>query len=317
MIRTRVLLADGHVQVGEGLALARTAPAGATVWVDVIASTAVGLAVLPAEWRFHHLALEDCIHEQRRSKYERFPAHAFVVVHALNTTTVDDLDTLALRIFVRPGLVVSVHERPISAVDRVETLLREDAERIGQSADRVLYALIDSVVDEFMPLLDRWEGQLDALETRAESHREISVMDDVVALRRNLLVLRRLMLPQQEVVKRLMDSPETTEAGKIYFRDVLDHMDALADSAQLLVEVCHGMIQVQVERVNERLNKTMKYMAIVSTLLLPMTVISGVFGMNFDVIPNQHSDVGFYGAVAMMVFSAAALMIWFRQRKWV
>ena len=303
--------------MGDGLELARSAPKGSTVWVDLTASTAEDLAVLADEWQFHHLAIEDCIHEQRRSKYERFPAHAFVVVHALDPTTQDDLDTLALRIFVRPGLVVSVHQHPISAVNRVEALLRDDPDRIGHGADRVLHALIDAVVDEFMPLLERWESQLDGLETRADKHRDVSVMDEVVALRRNLLVMRRLMLPQQEVVRRLMDNTDTTAPGKIYFRDVLDHMDALADSAQLLVEVCHGMIQVQVERVNERLNKTMKYMAIVSTLLLPMTVISGVFGMNFDVIPNQHSSLGFYGAIAMMVVSALILMVWFRLRKWV
>lgn len=303
--------------MGEGLTLAKAPPAGSIVWVDVIASTAEELAVFPTEWGFHHKAMEDCVHEQRRSKYERYPAHSFAVVHALNTTTAEDLDTVPLRIFVRHGLVVSVHERPLSAVGRVEEQLLKERERIDPSADGLLYALIDAVVDEFMPLLQRWETELDALETRAEEHRDVSVMDEVVALRRNLLVMRRLMLPQQEVVRRLMENPETTEAGKINYRDVLDHMDALADSAQLLVEVCHGMIQVQVERVNERLNKTMKYMAIVSTLLLPMTVISGVFGMNFDVIPNQHSELGFYGAIGMMVVSALALMIWFRQRKWV
>ncbi len=316
MVRTRVLLPDGHVQAGEGFALALSAPEGATIWVDMMVSSELGLAAIPAEWRFHPLALEDCLHEQRRSKYERYPTHGFIVVHALDTNTEEDLDTVALRIFVRPGLVVSVHDRPISAVDRIEEVLLNDAERIGLGADRVVYAIIDAIVDDFMPLLDRWEATIDAIELRMEQNRERSALDETVAARHNLLVLRRVMLPQQEVVKRLMDSPETTENGRIYYRDVLDHMDALADSAALLVEVCAGMIQVQVERTNERLNKTMKYMAIVSTLLLPMTVISGAFGMNFDFIPTLHHPWGFYGALGMMVVSALGLIAWFRWRKW-
>ena len=316
MVRTRVLLPDGHVQAGEGFALALSAPEGATIWVDMMVSSELGLAAIPAEWRFHPLALEDCLHEQRRSKYERYPTHGFIVVHALDTNTEEDLDTVALRIFVRPGLVVSVHDRPISAVDRIEEVLLNDAERIGLGADRVVYAIIDAIVDDFMPLLDRWEATIDAIELRMEQNRERSALDETVAARHNLLVLRRVMLPQQEVVKRLMDSPETTENGRIYYRDVLDHMDALADSAALLVEVCAGMIQVQVERTNERLNKTMKYMAIVSTLLLPMTVISGAFGMNFDFIPTLHDPWGFYGALGMMVVSALGLIAWFRWRKW-
>lgn len=316
MIRTHVLHADGHVRVDEGLALALSPPPDATVWVDMIATTEADLAGIPPEWRFHPLALEDCIHEQRRSKYERYPGHVFLVIHALDTATEADLDTSAVRIFVRPGLVVSVHETPLAALDRVDRMVLREAERVGLGADRVIHAIVDAIVDEFMHLLDRWERQLDVVEHRAETDREARVTDEFIQLRRNLLVMRRMMLPQQEVVKRLMDSPETTDTGRIYYRDVLDHMDAIADTAALLVEVCAGALQVQTERANERLNKVMKYLGIVSTLMLPMTVISGVFGMNFDVIPSAHAAYGFWTAIGLMIVSALTLLWWFRRKRW-
>ncbi len=317
MIRTHLLLPDGQVRVAEGLALALTPPDGATVWVDIVASTEAELAQLPAEWRFHPLAIEDCIHEQRRSKYERYPGHAFLVLHALDTATEADLDTLAVRIFVRPGLVVSVHHTPLTSLDRVDRMVLREAERVGQGADRVIHAIVDAIVDEFMHLLDGWEQQLDTLEHQVAVQRDLRVTDQFIQLRRNLLVLRRIMLPQQEVVKRLMDSPETTDIGRIYYRDVLDHMDAIADTAALHVEVCAGSLQVQAERANERLNKVMKYFGVVSTLLLPMTVISGIFGMNFDVIPSAHAAYGFWTAIGMMLSSALVLLWWFRRRRWI
>lgn len=114
-----------------------------------------------------------------------------------------------------------------------------------------------------------------------------------------------------------MDSPDTDENSRIYYRDVLDHIDAVYDTTGLLLEVCAGTLQLHSNRANERLNAVMKYLAIVSTLMLPMTVISGVFGMNFDVIPGAHHQAGFWSAIGLMVASALALIFWFRHRRWV
>ena len=319
MIRTHVLLPDGHVQVDEGVALAKTAPEGATVWVDVIASTELGLAAFPPEWKFHPLALEDCWNLQRRAKYDRYPNHGFVVLQALDTGTAELLDTSPICLFIRPGLVVSVHERPLSAIDRVDKIVLQDTERIGTGADRVIHALADAVVDEFMPLLRIWEERLDVLAEQASSmgdNYDRDVVDEVVNLRRNLVNTRRIMLPQLEVLRRMRDNVPEKEPARLYYQDVVDHVEAIIDTCQLCNEVCAGALQVHADRSNERLNRVMKYLAIVSTMLLPMTVVSGVFGMNFDVIPTAHATHGFWDAVGMMVISAAALVGWFRYKRW-
>lgn len=316
MVRTTLICADGHRVSGEGLDLARNPPGDSTVWVDLIATTELGLSVLPTEWRFHPLALEDCLHPQRRAKYERFPTHTFIVLQALDTGTEADLDTTAVRIFVRPGLLVTVHDRPVSAISRVDELVRSDGERVGTGADRVLHAIFDAVIDEFIPLLDRWEAELDSLEAKADADLEASTLDELVAIRHRLLVMRRTMLPQQEVLKRILESTDLSETGAIYFRDVLDHIDAVSDSAALLVDVCAGAMQVQKQRADDRLNRVMKYLAMVSTLLLPMTVISGALGMNFDRIPHAESPNGFWHAVWLMVGIALVLAYWFRRKRW-
>ncbi len=316
MVRTRVLYADGHVQTEDGIECARRAPAGATVWVDLVATTEIGLAVLPPEWRFHPLALEDCIHDQRRAKYERFPGHDFLVLQALDQSTDADLDTQPVRVFYRPGLVVTVRQAPCAAIDVVARLCTEDPDRVGGGADRLLHALLDAIVDEFMPLLHTWEEALDGIEDQMEEHPEQPQIERLVQVRRRLLVTLRQMAPLQEIVRRLMDGPDTIESSRVYFRDVLDHIEAINDTVHLLKEVCDGIMRLHMERSNERLNRVMKYLAIVSTLLLPMTVISGVFGMNFDVIPTQHDRFGFWSAVALMVASAAGLLGWFRRKGW-
>jgi magnesium transporter len=238
------------------------------------------------------------------------------VLQCLDTDTVAALDTVAVRIFHRAGLVVTVHDRPVSALTRVEHLLVADAERVGNGADLVLHAIFDAAIDEFTPLPDRWEEALDALEARADADHEAATLDDLVALRRDLLVMRRKMLPQQEVVRRILESPDLVGGASMYFRDVLDHMDALSDSAALLVDVCEGETRLQNQRADDRLNNVMKYLALVSTLLLPMTVISGALGMNFVHIPHATSPWGFWQAVALMLASASALVLWFRRKRW-
>lgn len=319
MVRTHILLADGHVQVDDGVSLAKNPPDGATIWVDVITSSHLGLAALPPAWDFHPLALEDCINLQRRAKYERYPKHGFAVFLALDTGTAELLDTSPICVFVQPGRIVSVHERPLSAIDRVDKLVLQDTGMLGAGSDRVIHALIDAVIDEFLPLLRSWEERLDVLAEQASStgdEYDRAIVEELVCIRRNLVNTRRIMLPQLEVIKRMRDSVPESEQARHYYQDVVDHVEAIIETCQLCNEVCNGALQVHADRSNERLNRVMKYLAIVSTLLLPMTVVSGVFGMNFDVIPTAHQPLGFWAAVGMMLGSAAGLVGWFRYKSW-
>ena len=319
MVRAHLLLADGHVQVDEGVTLAKNPAKGATVWVDVIASSELGLAALPPDWGFHPLALEDCVNRQRRAKFERYPNHGFAVFQALDTGTDDLLDTSAICVFIQPGLVVSVHDRPLSAIDRVDRLVLQDTARLGIGSDRVIHAILDAVVDEFLPLIRSWEDRLDVLAELASStgdDYDRAVVEELVCIRRNLVNTRRIMLPQLEVVKRMRDSVPEAHPARHYYQDVVDHVEAIIETCQLCNEVCNGALQVHADRSNERLNRVMKYLGIVSTMLLPMTVISGVFGMNFDLIPTAHEPTGFWVAVGMMLVSATALVGWFRYKHW-
>lgn len=319
MLRTHVLYPDGRVQVDEGVALAKCPPEGTTIWVDVVASTELGLAAFPPEWRFHPLALEDCVNPQRRAKFDRYPNHQFAVVQALDTGTDELLDTSPICIFIRDSLVVSVHNRPLSAIDRVDRLVLQDAERVGMGADRVVHAIVDAAVDEFLPLLRQWEERLDELGEKASAPGDAydsDLVDELIVIRRNLFNTRRIMLPQLEVLRRMRENAPERDSARLYYQDVLDHVEAVIETCQLCTEICDGTLKVHADRSSERLNRVMKYLAIVSTMMLPMTVISGVFGMNFDVIPTAHDAHGFWAAIGLMVVSAACLVSWFRYKRW-
>lgn len=332
MISAVVLRTDGPPRIGvpyaEAMALVRPpeGPPGSqageatcSVWLDVEAPDPAELRFLSEELGFHPLAVEDCVHPQKRAKLERYRTHGFVVLSALDRTTRHDLmDTLPVAVFVRRHLVVSVHTKRVTAIERVAHLLAEDPTRLGNTSTRVLHAMVDAVIDEFPPLLEDLEDILDELEARAARPSGDGLLDRLVAIRRQLLLIRRIMLPHVEVLRRLVDedAPEATAETRFYFRDVLDHALVVSETTTLLLEVANGAISVHANAVNERINEVMKFLAIVSTLLLPWTVIGGIFGMNFEIIPLSHQPTGFFVAMALMGGCTAALLYYFQRKGW-
>jgi magnesium transporter len=319
MIRAH-LLHDRSPMCDVPLDRAFSPPEDGAVWVDLEAPTPEEIELLAARFQFHPLAIEDCVHPQSRSKFERYPTHAFVVLQALDRSTDEDpLDTVGIEVFLRPRLVVSVHAKPLSAIEAVTRNLSQYPERVGTTAERVLHALFDAVVDETTALLYGYEDRVDALEAVHPNPKRAGPVPGLIHLRRDLLLLRRITLPQREVIRRFVDAESTdvSSESRMYFRDVLDHVEFVSDETQLLLDVCNGSIQLHMNVQNDRLNQVMKYLAVVSTLLLPMTIISGAFGMNVDDIPWAKHPHGFWIAVGAMLFCTASLLVFFRTRRWI
>jgi magnesium transporter len=316
MIGAHHVSPEGHVRQAAGLHEVAALSPGETAWVDLEAPTAEERGWLATVGQFHPLAIEDCEHPQRRAKYERYATHAFVVVPVLDSSTANELDTIPLRIFVRPGLVVTVHDGPLACIHRIERALAADPAHVGQTAGRLVHAIIDAVVDEYTPILDAYESRMDALEASNGREFRPGLADALVALRRDLLEIRRALIPFTETVRRLMDSPDSTDDDRLYFRDVLDHLLAVDDSTSLLLDAGTGALTMHANLVNERTNEVMKYLAMVSTFLLPMTVISGALGMNFTHLPAADNPWGFFAACSLMLLSAVALAWAFRRSGW-
>lgn len=319
MIRTHLFRRDTVVQCDGAIETALQLPDGVSAWVDIEDPTPQDLELLTSRFRFHPLAVEDCVHHQKRAKIERYQTHGFVVLTALDRTTREDLlDTASICIFIRPGLAVTVRAKRITAVERIQHILEDEPDRVGNSTERVLHAILDAVIDEFTPLLDDWEDEIDDIEDEAASPGVQPIAERLLELRRKLLLVRRIILPQIEVVRRLVDddSPEVSAEYRVYFRDVLDHALVVSETTSLFLEVANGAITVHANAVNERLNEVMKFLAIVSTLLLPWTVVSGIFGMNFDLIPLSHQPLGFGTALGVMLVVTVGLLYYFRRKGW-
>jgi magnesium transporter len=304
-------------------------PPGVITWISLRCSTEDAAGVL-ARWGFHRLAVEDVHHAQTRAKVERYPTHDFALIPALDPTTDDPFDTAGIYVFVRPALVVTNAAADVSAVHAAEEDVLRHPLRGGHHEDRIVHALVDAVCEEYRRAVEPLDDRLtDLVQRDIVGDATSEDIGEVVTQRTMLFRLRRVLLPLRETVQRLSDgaTPET----HLYFRDVLDHLNYMLDEAQLLVEGLNGRITLleaklreqsaqastAAARANDRLNQVMKYMAVMSTLLLPMTIVSGAFGMNFREIPLSELQGGFWIATGLMVLPACGMLVVFRMRKWI
>jgi magnesium transporter len=322
--------ADGTLQ--EALSLGRgDEPAHAVTWVSLEGEPGNARDVLEA-WGFHSLAVEDVLRAHTRSKFERYPGHGFARVPALDRSTPDPLDTVGIYVFLRPGTVVTIAPAGAQAIAAAREAVRAHPLRGGHCTERILYAILDEVAEEYEEVVSTFEPRLEVLlapdptaHSHARSHglaARVRLLDD---LRTDGLQLRRILAPFREMVARVSEPAGGASAESlVFFRDVLDHVQYMVEECDLVGQIVSGRITTleaelrdEVTRANDRLNQVMKYMAVMSTLLLPMTIVSGAFGMNFRDIPWAEHPHGFWMATGTMLLAAMTLLAVFRVRRWI
>jgi magnesium transporter len=290
------------------------------VWVSVdgLGDEAV-LRALGERFGVHGLALEDVAHVYQRAKVEPYPDHLFVVARMarLDGTA---LDTEQVSIFVGLGWVLSFQERPGDCFDLVRQRIRDGRGRIREAgAGYLAYALLDALVDAYFPVLETYGDRIEALEAEmlagAGGQR---VGRRIHALRHDLLVLRRAVWPHREALNALLreEFEPVTEEVRIHLRDCYDHTVQLLDILETYREMITGLLDLHLLSVSNRLSEIMKLLTIFAAIFVPLTFITGIYGMNFDHMPELRLRLGYPLVVLLMAAIAGAMLLWFRRRGW-
>jgi magnesium transporter len=313
--------------------LAVPVPAPARRWINVD-----GLGDIPtlrhigAMFGLHPLALEDVVNLHQRPKVEAYDGYLFIVLRmpvaiplapgASSSRLEMEQVTMALG----QDFLVTFQERPGDSFDPVRHRLRSPGGQIRQRGpDYLAYALIDSAIDAFFPILEEYGEQVESLEDDVIAHpgpRQIARIHD---LKRNLLTARRALWPLRDMLNALLreETPLIDPQTRIYLRDCHDHAIQLIDLVETYREICSGLVDIHLSSVSNRMNEVMKVLTIIATIFIPLTFIVGVYGMNFDPAsgPLSMPELGWrYGYPAVMLLMAsiaAGLIIWFRSKGWI
>lgn len=313
----RTLIYNGQVWQlpGEGAGGAPTVR-----WVDMETPGEEEFQRLEQEFRFHALAIEDCRHLDQRSKLEEYHDHLFVVLHSHVPTDHDptDLHLQELHIFLREGLIVTVHDERMEAVDHVWARLMRNSGHIGRTPAGVLHHLADAVVDGMFAPVERLNDLIDQVAENVLDNPDAQLLARTMAIKRAILDIRRLNGPAREVLAALAraELPGISEHEALYFRDVLDHLQMLQQQMDVCRELVADTRDVYLSAQGNRVNQIVKRLTVMATLGLPLTFITGFFGMNFTHMPFD-SQTLMYSALLGMVTLPVAMLGFFRWRHWI
>ncbi len=296
------------------------AEAESRLWVNVVNPSVEEMEEIGRRFEFHPLTVEDCLHGGQRPKLEEYEGYLFMVLHTLprGIEVSTDLPKLPeIFAYVTPRALVTVHREDLEAVIKLRERLRKEPALLTHPPGFLLHFLVDSVVDEFFPFLDRLEEDIDKLEDRVLVSARPPLLRRLFVHKRSLIRLRKSLSPLREVVHGLSrrDYPLLDPKTVLYFRDVYDHIIQASE----MVDTCRDLIGTTVEAylsaTSNRMNDIIRQLTIIATIFLPLSVITGFFGMNFEQIPWKNPLIFFLTVLAILAVPVL-MLIWFAREGW-
>ncbi len=303
------------------IARARQESAG-LLWVSLEEPTDEELhQVLEEIFHFHPLAIEDAQSAgYQPPKVDEFGDYLFIIAHALRPASLlRELETMELNLFLGQNYLVTSYRSPeMPPVRAVWERLRRDERLIGHGADFLCHAVLDSLVDAYMPVIDGMDEEIDQLEDAVLVRPTPGVLQRILDLKHSTLTLRRIILPQREILNRLSrdDLPLIADHNRIYFRDIYDHLVRIHDLSETVRDVITGTLDTYLSSASNRLNEVMKALTIVSTIFLPLSFIAGIYGMNFEYMPELRWQYGYPMIWVIFIALPAVMLGYFKYKGW-
>jgi magnesium transporter len=267
----------------------------------------------------HPLALEDVVNVHQRAKVEEYPEHLFVVLRMAHPA--ERLSTEQVSIFLGKGFVVTFQESlPGDSFEPVRERIRATRAAIRQrGCDYLCYALIDAAIDSFFPVLESMGERIEDLEEEALADATRNTINCIHDVKHDLLMLRRAIWPAREALHSLArdPSPLVTDETRIYLRDAYDHTIQLLDLLETYRELGSDLRDLYLSSVSTRMNEIMKVLTIISTIFIPLTFIVGLYGMNFEFMPELHWRFGYASVWFVMAALVIFMLLFFRRKGWI
>ena len=289
------------------------------VWADVSDPTGQDFIDLAEEFNFHPLSIEDCQKAHQRPKVEEYPGYYFMVLYEAELVGPDDdLELREVNIFLGKNYIVTVHSRPIRAIETARRLWGEWTDRQGHGAGLLAYLLADAIVDDYMPLLDVVSDRMDNLEDDIFGDFQPDAIQEIFRVKKQLLFLRRTVAPLRDVFNTMLrrEQPIFPRETHVYFQDVFDHIIRVADTIDTLRDMLGSTMDAYLSIQSNRMNQIMKRLTSISTVLMSATLVAGIYGMNFVYMPELQWRFGYVGALAAMLAVGLGLYFYLRKVKW-
>ena len=286
------------------------------IWHAITSPTDPELDQLAARYNLHPLHIEDCRNRSQIAKLEENPGYLFLVLKPAEVHA-DGVNIVDLDIFLGADFIITVEEDACPQTRELLDKIRSGAN--GQNADEVFYRIVDVLVDSYHPVIDHYVEITDRLEEEVLENPDPAILQRILATKRALIELRRIMTQTHDATGHLLrsQSPLLSKELGPFFRDVYDHVARNLDLVETERDLLTGTLDIYLSSVANRTNQVMKVLAIMSTISLPSIVISGFFGMNLKQMPFSDNPYGPIIVIGMMVSVTVSLLILLRRMRWI
>ncbi|TVX94552.1 magnesium/cobalt transporter CorA [Paenibacillus agilis] len=289
-----------------------TAPEEGFYWIDADLDD---LVILQPLFQMHDLAVEDCLNdEEQRPKMEIYEGHYFIVINSIRFDD-EEIFLRALNIFLGKHYIITITKQKINELRTVKPLLWEQE---VSSADRMLYLVIDTVVDSYFKVADRIEAKIENLEEEVLVNAKKSHLNEIISLRSEILWVKKELAPQKELLLVLYrkDLRLIDDNLQKYFRDIYEDAVKVAETFDTFRDLMANLRESYQSSIANRANEIMRVFTAMTTIFMPLTFITGIYGMNFDNIPFIHYKYGAVFLIGFMFMLGTIMLVWFKKKDW-
>jgi magnesium transporter len=317
----RILENDKLAVSTDGVEAFAAIKAGKCVWVELERQTAEADKLL-ADLGLHPLTIEDIWSTSSHPKVDDFPHYLYVVIHGIGSAKRNKLELVEVDVLIGPNWVIS-HDRDGLVADDVGTELDHSPRLLQKGAAWLAHALLDRAVDRYLPIIDQLDSEIEDLENdvieKAGTPRGKRILTRILEFKRLLQGLRRMSIHQREILLRLArgEYEELPPEVLPFYRDVYDHFLRIQDIAEGYRDLVTSCLDAYLSVQSNRMNEVMKTLTLMSTVMLPLTFIAGVYGMNFETMPELKWELGYPFAILLMLMVALGIMFYFWHKGWI
>ena len=299
---------------------------GNLLWIDLYDCSESELNYIGEIFDFHPLALEDCFQESPRAKIDRYDDYHFFVFHALRyfeqAEEEDEIMSIELDVFLGANYLVSIHPTALSAVGKVARVCLRDTKAMERGPEFLLYQIVDNIVDDTFQIIERIDERIDDLEDNIFIKKGQAVTEEILALKRTIILLRKVLIPQRHIFSNIAGRYSSLFSKEMvpYYLDLSDNLSNILDTVNTYRDLLNSTTETYYSVVTGRTSEIITVLTIISVIMMPLTVITGFFGMNVN-LPGCGQAGGHWYSVYLilgfMLLLSAGMLYYFKRRNWV
>lgn len=290
------------------------------LWIDLYDCTDLELNYIGKIFDFHPLAIEDCLQTSPRAKVDKYDKYNFFVFHALHydENSDDEINTSELDVFLGQNYIVTIHKTALAAVGKVARRCLQQNMLMDRGPDYLLYSIVDNIVDDYFPIVEQIGERIDDLEDEIYVNPAREVSDEILALKRTILLLRKVILPQKRIFANVGGrySFEIRPENQPFYMDLVDHLERITDSTDTYRDLVNNTLDSFFSVLSNQTNEVIRVLTLISTIMMPLTLIASMFGMNVPIPYQEHHGV-FWAIVVGMFALSAGMIFFFKRNRWI